>query len=163
MTLPSAKFIDTLGKAIKGISHSMNVIFCWNFLFPIVVFIMCMPTWNPLIILLHVLTCVEIGVFRVSLSVLLEQDQKKIPGTKVPLIFQSVCYFQLFIQDMYIHDLQPYCKHNGLAYLYLVLFLNYSTVDLHLVRGRHLEAPKSAAYIISAKQAVIKCFKHKLL
>ncbi|KAM9316670.1 rho GTPase-activating protein 18 [Gastrophryne carolinensis] len=32
----------------------------------------------------------ESGVFRVPLSVLLEQDQKKIPGTKVPLILQSL-------------------------------------------------------------------------
>ncbi|CAI9544165.1 unnamed protein product [Staurois parvus] len=32
----------------------------------------------------------ETGVFRVPLSVLLEQDQKKVPGTKVPLILQSL-------------------------------------------------------------------------
>ncbi|XP_063773398.1 rho GTPase-activating protein 18 isoform X2 [Pseudophryne corroboree] len=32
----------------------------------------------------------ESGVFRVPLAILLEQDQKKIPGTKVPLIFQSL-------------------------------------------------------------------------
>ncbi|XP_077343015.1 rho GTPase-activating protein 18 isoform X2 [Lithobates pipiens] len=32
----------------------------------------------------------ETGVFRVPLSVLLEQDQRKVPGTKVPLILQSL-------------------------------------------------------------------------
>ncbi|XP_075720377.1 rho GTPase-activating protein 18 isoform X2 [Rhinoderma darwinii] len=32
----------------------------------------------------------ETGVFKVPLSVLLELDQRKIPGTKVPLIFQSL-------------------------------------------------------------------------
>ncbi|XP_069831054.1 rho GTPase-activating protein 18 [Dendropsophus ebraccatus] len=32
----------------------------------------------------------ESGVFQVSLSVLLELDQRKIPGTKVPLIFHSM-------------------------------------------------------------------------
>lgn len=30
------------------------------------------------------------GLFGVPLSVLLEQDQKKVPGTKIPLIFQKV-------------------------------------------------------------------------
>ncbi|XP_071997655.1 rho GTPase-activating protein 18 isoform X1 [Engystomops pustulosus] len=32
----------------------------------------------------------ESGVFQVPLSVLLEQDQRKVPGTKVPLIFQNL-------------------------------------------------------------------------
>ncbi|CAH2249659.1 rho GTPase-activating 18 isoform X1 [Pelobates cultripes] len=32
----------------------------------------------------------ESGVFKVALSVLLEQDQKKFPGTKVPMIFQDL-------------------------------------------------------------------------
>lgn len=32
----------------------------------------------------------ETGVFRVPLSILLEQDQRKVPGTKVPLILQSL-------------------------------------------------------------------------
>ncbi|KAM4771732.1 rho GTPase-activating protein 18 [Rhinophrynus dorsalis] len=32
----------------------------------------------------------ESGVLRVPLSVLLEQDQKRVPGTRVPLIFQSL-------------------------------------------------------------------------
>ncbi|KAM8946109.1 rho GTPase-activating protein 18 [Pelodytes ibericus] len=32
----------------------------------------------------------ESGVFRVPLSILLEQDQRRVPGTKVPLIFQSL-------------------------------------------------------------------------
>ncbi|XP_072264986.1 rho GTPase-activating protein 18 isoform X1 [Pyxicephalus adspersus] len=35
----------------------------------------------------------ETGVFRVPLSVLLEHDQKKVPGTKVPLILQSLIGF----------------------------------------------------------------------
>lgn len=30
------------------------------------------------------------GLFGVPLSLLLEQDQKKVPGTKIPLIFQKV-------------------------------------------------------------------------
>ncbi|OCT80165.1 hypothetical protein XELAEV_18026980mg [Xenopus laevis] len=32
----------------------------------------------------------ECGLFRVPLSTLLDQDQKKVPGTRVPLIFQSL-------------------------------------------------------------------------
>lgn len=30
------------------------------------------------------------GLFCVPLTVLLEQDQKKVPGTRIPLIFQKV-------------------------------------------------------------------------
>lgn len=30
------------------------------------------------------------GLFGVPLSLLLEQDQKRVPGTKIPLIFQKV-------------------------------------------------------------------------
>lgn len=30
------------------------------------------------------------GLFGVPLTVLLEQDQKKVPGTRIPLIFQKV-------------------------------------------------------------------------
>lgn len=37
-----------------------------------------------------VLSSVESGLFGVSLSTLLEQDQRRMPGTKVPLILQHV-------------------------------------------------------------------------
>ena len=34
--------------------------------------------------------CVDHGLFGVSLQSLLEQDQKRVPGTKTPLLFQAV-------------------------------------------------------------------------
>lgn len=39
---------------------------------------------------LFLLYASDSGLFGVPLSLLLEQDQKKVPGTKIPLIFQKV-------------------------------------------------------------------------
>lgn len=44
--------------------------------------------WIISLFLLHYSS--DCGLFGVPLSVLLEQDQKKVPGTKIPLIFQKV-------------------------------------------------------------------------
>lgn len=62
------------------------------------------------------------GLFGVPLSVLLEQDQKKVPGTKIPLIFQKVDHHK---QINLLHT----CKsqaNNVLSWIYLLPVVQFS-------------------------------------
>jgi len=49
-------------------------------------------------------TCAENGLFGVSLDVLLEHDQKKLPQLQVPLILKAVrkCQFAMYLLCLYL-------------------------------------------------------------